>query len=252
MASARAAARTGVLSRAANNLRRAAMSRAYDLGCKAVSALYDHSIATPPILDLNLYFPEHELFAHNWHRIRDECLGAIQDVASVPQFHELMEEQRPLSTHGGKYWRMFLLKAYGSNHRRNQARCPFTTSLLKRAGSVQSATFSILEGRKHIPVHRGPFRGVLRYHLGLVIPRKADGSSSNRLKIDGTTYELKEGGEMLWDDTYPHEAWNDSEEVRAVLILDVIRPGMSLPLKLVTKAIIALVRFWIALKGERA
>ena len=37
------------------------------------------------------------------------------------------------------------------------------------------------------------------------------------------------------DDTYPHEAWNDSDAVRAVLILDVIRPGMSLPLRLLTR-----------------
>jgi aspartate beta-hydroxylase len=241
-----------MLSRAANNIRRAAMSTAYDLGCRAVSALYNHAIATPPILDLNRYFPDHELFARNWHKIREECLGAMQDVGSVPQFHELMEAQKPLSTHGDKYWRLFLLKAYGSNHRRNQTKCPFTASLLKQARSVQSATFSILEGRKHIPVHRGPFRGVLRYHLGLVIPARADGRSSNRLKIDGNVHELKEGGELLWDDTYPHEAWNDSESVRAVLMLDVIRPGMSLALRLVTSAIITLVRVWIVIKGESA
>jgi aspartate beta-hydroxylase len=228
------------------------MSRTYDLGCKAVGALYDQAIATPAILDLNRYFPDHELFVRNWHKIRDECLAAMQDIASVPQFHELMEEQRPLSAHGGKYWRLFLLKAYGSNHRRNQTKCPFTASLLKQARSVQSATFSILEGRKHIPLHRGPFRGVVRYHLGLVIPRNADGSPSNRLTIDGTTYGLKEGGELLWDDTYPHEAWNDSEAVRAVLILDILRPGMSLRLRLLTRVIITLVRTWIVLKGHRA
>jgi aspartate beta-hydroxylase len=241
-----------MLSRAANKIRRAAMSRAYDFGCRAVSALYDRAIATPPILDLNRYFSDHELFAHNWRRIREECLGTLQDVGSVPQFHELMEEQRPLSTHGDKYWRLFVLKAYGSNHRRNQTKCPITASLLKQAPSVLSATFSILEGRKHIPVHRGPFRGVLRYHLGLVIPARADGTSSNRLKIDGNGYELREGAELLWDDTYPHEAWNDSEQVRAVLMLDVMRPGMSLPLRWVTLAIITLVRLWIMIKGERA
>lgn len=228
------------------------MGKTYDLACKAVGALYDHAISTPPILDLNRYFPDHRRFAQNWHRIRDECLAAVQDIGSVPQFHELMEAQRPLSTYGDKYWRLFLLKAYGSNHRGNQAKCPFTASLIKQSRSVQSATFSILEGRKHIPMHRGPFRGILRYHLGLVIPRKPDGSSSNRLKIDGVVHELKEGGELLWDDTYPHEAWNDSEALRAVLMLDIMRPGMSLPLRLVTRAIIVLVRVGVELKASRA
>jgi aspartate beta-hydroxylase len=85
-----------------------------------------------------------------------------------------------------------------------------------------------------------------------VIPARADGTSSNRLKIDGNGYELREGAELLWDDTYPHEAWNDSEQVRAVLMLDVMRPGMSLPLRWVTLAIITLVRLWIMIKGERA
>jgi aspartate beta-hydroxylase len=225
------------------------VSNVYDFFCRVLRGFYDRRIATPPVLDLDRYFPYHKVFAENWEQIKEECLGVMQDIGSIPQFHQVMEAQRPLSTYGNKYWRVFFLRAYGRDHGRNQSRCPFTTSLLKHNKSIQSAAFSILEGRKHIPEHAGPFRGILRYHLGLLMEKNADGSASNRLKIDGVVHELKEGGELLWDDTYPHEAWNDNHRVRAALVLDVMRPGMSLPLRIVTNVIIIIVRSWIVLKG---
>jgi aspartate beta-hydroxylase len=225
------------------------VSRSYDVARRVVGAVYDRRIATPAVLDLDHYFPGHKMFSENWREIKEECLGVLQDVASIPQFHEVMEAQRSLSAHGNKYWRVFLLKMYGRDHHRNQSRCPFTTSLIKRDRSIQSAAFSILEGRKHIPRHTGPFRGILRYHLGLVMPNNADGSYSNRLAIDDVAYELRDGGELLFDDTYPHEAWNDSDAIRVALTLDIKRPGMSLPLRLMTNVIIGIVGGWIALKG---
>ena len=110
--------------------------------------------------------------------------------------------------------------------------------LLQAHPQVISAAFSILEGGKHIPAHRGPFRGILRYHLPLVIPPPLADKPSNRLRVDSLSYALQEGRGILWDDTYEHEAWNDSAAPRAVLLLDVFRPGLSWPPQALTHAIV--------------
>lgn len=227
------------------------MSRLYDWACNQLRSFYDARIDTPPILDRDRYFPQHRVFRENWRAIRAECLDLMRDIGAVPQFHELMAEQKSLSAHGNRFWRLFVLRAYGVDEIGNQARLPFTTSLFKDRREVASVTVSFLEGHKHIPPHRGPFRGVLRYHLGLVIPATADGSSSNRMRIDGVTHELHEGADLLWDDTYMHEVWNDSESVRAALLIDVIRPQMPLMPKLLTRLVLLIVGLAVRLKGWR-
>jgi aspartate beta-hydroxylase len=222
----------------------------YDLTSGTLRSFYDRRVTAPPVLDCDRHFPEHAKFAGYWHRIREECVQLMRDMDAVPHFHDLMPEQRPLSEHGKKYWRLFVLKAYGVDHPANQAKCPFTASLLE-SKSIVSATLSFLEGHKHIPAHRGPFRGVLRYHLGLVIPRNADGSSTNRLRIDGKPYELKEGGELLWDDTYLHEAWNDADTVRACLLMDVARRDLPPMLDWINRVILRMVGMWIRVRYRR-
>jgi aspartate beta-hydroxylase len=227
------------------------VSQLYDWACGRLRSFYDARIETPPILDRDRYFPRHRAFRENWRAIRAECLELMRDIGAVPQFHELMAEQKSLSGHGNRFWRLFVLRAYGVDLPDNQARLPLTTSLFKDRPEVQSVTLSFLEGHKHIPAHRGPFRGVLRYHLGLVIPPKADGSSSNRMRIDGVMYELHEGSDLLWDDTYMHEVWNDSELVRAALLIDVIRPQMPLLPKLLTRLVLLIVGLAVRVRGLR-
>lgn len=172
-------------------------------------------------------------------------------MGAIPRFHELMAEQADLSQYGGKYWRMFVLRAYGVDNAANQARCPAIASLLRDRPHILSATLSFLEAHKHIPPHRGPFRGILRFHLGLVIPKKIDGSSTSRLLIDGNTHPLEEGGTLLWDDTFEHAAWNDADSIRAALLLDVARPGMPWPLAAFNWLVLKTIGFIIRMRGHR-
>ena len=222
------------------------MASFYDAASGTLRRLYDRHITTPPVLDAGRYFPGHAAFEGKWQAIRAECLTLMGEMCAIPQFHELMEEQASLSKHGGRYWRLFVLRAYGADHGANQARCPVLKRLLAEHESVTSAAFSILEGGKHIPAHRGPFRGILRYHLPLVIPEGAP----SRLRVDGHSFTLQEGRGILWDDTYEHEARNEAREARAVLLLDVFRPGMPAPLSLLTRAIVAGIGFTWRLTGR--
>ncbi|HEY3644045.1 MAG TPA: aspartyl/asparaginyl beta-hydroxylase domain-containing protein [Gammaproteobacteria bacterium] len=210
----------------------------YDAGTGTLRRLYDWQVQTPPVLDRQRYFPAHAAFEAEWRTLRAECLALMGEMGAIPEFHDLMTEQAALSKHGGRFWRLFVLRVYGAEHRANQARCPALRRLLQMHPGVTSAAFSILEGGKHIPAHRGPFRGILRYHLPLVIPPPLAGKPSNRLRVAATQHALEEGRGILWDDTYEHEAWNDSSVPRAVLLLDVFRPELSWPLRSLTHAIV--------------
>ena len=215
------------------------MVSVYDAASGVLRQVYDRRVQTPPVLDRRRFFPGHAAFEREWRGIRSECLALMAEMDAIPEFHDLMAEQADLSLHGGRYWRLYVLRAYGADHRANQARCPTLNRLLQADRSVTSAAFSILEGGKHIPAHRGPFRGILRYHLPLVIPPESAGRPSNRLRVDGEHHALREGEGLLWDDTYEHEAWNDSASPRAVLLLDVFRPEMPWALRALTHAIVA-------------
>ncbi len=211
----------------------------YEAASGALRRVYDRHVDTPPVLDKQRYFPGHAAFEAEWQAVRAECDARMAGMAAIPEFHELMAEQADLSKYGGRFWRLYVLRAYGADHRANQAQCPKLARLLAAHPEVTSAAFSILEGGKHIPAHRGPFRGILRYHLPLVIPPPMAGRPSNRLRVDQASYPLEEGHGILWDDTYEHEAWNESPQPRAVLLLDVFRPGMPLGLTLLTHGIVA-------------
>jgi ornithine lipid ester-linked acyl 2-hydroxylase len=80
--------------------------------------------------------------------------------------------------------------------------------------------FSILSPGKHIPPHDGPYKGVLRYHLGLIVPEPEDLVG---IRVGGEVAHWTEGGSLVFDDTYEHEAWNDSDGTRVVLFVDLVR-----------------------------
>ena len=227
------------------------MNQLYAISSGMVRGLYDRYLDTPPILDKQRYFPEYALFEQHWEEIRAECLQLMQEMERVPEFHQLMKQQTDLSQYGNKYWRMCVLRAYGADNAANQARCPAIAALLKDRPQILSATLSFLEGKKRIPPHRGPFRGIVRFHLGVVIPKHADGSSASGLMIDGKTLDLEEGGTLLWDDTYEHAAWNDADGIRAALLLDVARPAMPRGLAAFNWLVLKAIGLVIRIRGQR-
>jgi aspartate beta-hydroxylase len=188
--------------------------------------LYDRRIDTPPVLNAAEVFPGGADFAAAWEGLRDEALAVAGMFDQIPKFHEIMREQTAISANDGRDWRMFVMKAYGADVRPNLARCPLLATLLGDHPEALSATFSYLAPGKHVPLHRGPFRGVLRFHVGLSMPRDDGGELGATLWIDGVPHRLADGETLLWDDTYPHEVLNATDKVRIALLLDVWRPGM--------------------------
>jgi aspartate beta-hydroxylase len=211
----------------------------YSQTADLVRNIFDRRIHTPAILDAERYFPQGAEFAGSWEAIRDEALTIAGSLHSVPRFHELMSAQKAISANDGHDWRVFVLKAYGHDVRPNLEKCPATADLIRRCPSVLSASYSFLAPGKHIPPHRGPFRGVLRFHLGLSMPRGSDGELGAILWVDGEPHRLADGGSLLWDDTFTHEVLNATNDVRIALLLDVWRPEMPADMVALSSLIVA-------------
>ncbi len=209
----------------------------YDHAADVVRAIYDHRIDTPAILDAGRYFPNARRFTQAWTDIRREALAVAETLPRVPRFHDIMPAQADISANDGRDWRLHIMKAYGVAFADRLERCPAVAAILDDVPEAISCSFSFIAPGKHIPRHRGPFRGILRFHLMLSMPNDDTGVPACELLIDDVPYRLADGESLLWDDTFPHEVKNRSQHVRIALLLDVWRPDMPADMRLLSNAI---------------
>ncbi|RRI02325.1 aspartyl/asparaginyl beta-hydroxylase domain-containing protein [Mesorhizobium tamadayense] len=223
------------------------MSNVYDLGTDLVRRIYEKRIDAPAILDIRTHFPNAAKFAAAWQSIRDEALSV--QLNRAPRFDDIMPEQAEISANDGLDWRMFVLRAYDMTIPENLTRMPTLSRLLSECPEVKSAAVSFLAPRKHIPAHRGPFRGIMRFHLGLVIPKQADGRPATIMMINHEEKRIADGECLLWDDTFEHEVINNSDQPRVALLLDVWRPKMSLDMEILSRVIVRGVQLGMRYRG---
>jgi len=152
-----------------------------------------------------------------WQAVRHELDRVLLAMEVLPGFEEIQVEQTELTT--DKRWKIFPLFVYGKWL--NEKRCPATSHALRKIPELKAAMFSILEPNKELPPHRGPYSGVLRYHLGLKIPQP---ESQCGIDVGGDVRNWQEGASLIFDDSHEHSAWNRSSEERIVLFVDFARP----------------------------
>ncbi len=164
-------------------------------------------------------FPWTAAVEREWRTIRAELDRVLVRKADLPNVQELMADAAALSRDGG--WKIFPLVAYGLRSEPNVDLCPETWRILQTIPGLTTAMFSILEPGKRIPPHRGPYNGVLRLHLGLIVPEPREQLG---LRVGPERRHWEEGRALVFDDAYEHEAWNDTAEVRVVLFVDFEKP----------------------------
>nr|WP_314442094.1 aspartyl/asparaginyl beta-hydroxylase domain-containing protein [uncultured Sphingomonas sp.] len=124
-------------------------------------------------------------------------------------------------------WSAFFLWENGVRNEANCARCPGTAAAIDRLplldipGKSPTVMFSILQPRTRIPPHTGSSNIRTTIHLPLVVPPGCG------FRVGAETREWKEGECWAFDDTIEHEAWNNSDQVRAILILDGWNPLLT-------------------------
>lgn len=164
-------------------------------------------------------FPEFRTLEDNWKVIRQELEEVLDERKRLPSLQDISPVNVALTN--DQLWRIFMLYAYGKKIDENCAKCPETTRLVERIPGLKTAMFSILSPGKHIPEHRGPYNGVLRYHLGLMIPEPRE---KCRIAVDGQICRWEEGEGLIFDDSFRHEVWNETDGQRVVLFITFDRP----------------------------
>ena len=175
-------------------------------------------VGDTPVL-ASSHFPFLASFTDNWQSICAEAMEILKHRDDIPAFHEISPDQKKISK--GTNWRTFILFGFGNKLEKNCKEAPSTTRLLEAVPNLQTAWFSILSPGYHIPAHRGVSKGIVRAHLGLIIPKQA---GKCRMRVGDTVNVWRPGEIFVFDDTYEHEVWNDTEEERVILLFDFDRP----------------------------
>ena len=129
------------------------------------------------------------------------------------------------------------------------ARCPHTAAVLARLplldqpGFGPTAMFSALGARTRIPPHTGSSNARLIVHLPLRLPGPAG------FRVGNVTRQWRIGEAWVFDDTIEHEAWNDAEETRVILIFDIWHPALSATERAAVTAMMAARARWFAAEG---
>jgi aspartyl/asparaginyl beta-hydroxylase (cupin superfamily) len=220
----------------------AGRSKPYHQDCNQLTV---PRIPAIPFPDREL-FPELEVVERKTDVIRDELLAALQADRDkftpyigygpgepVNQWQELNHSLR---------WSVLKLWAGGEPVQENIERCPETAKALDAVprvdigGLCPNAMFSALAPRTTIPPHHGETNARLVAHLPLIVPERCV------MRVGFERREWKVGQVLILDDTIEHEAINDSDELRVVLIFDVWNPLLAPEEREMVRAITAAAR----------
>ena len=151
--------------------------------------------------------------------------------------HQPLDQWRELNQ--SPRWSAFHFYDKGREIAERCARAPETMAAIRRlpqaAVDLRSPTamFSVLKPKTRIPPHTGIANFRLVVHLPLVLPGRCG------FRVGGETREWRIGEAWVFDDTIEHEAWNDSDETRIILICDIWSPRLAPEEREAIRAVIA-------------
>ncbi|HNB27402.1 MAG TPA: aspartyl/asparaginyl beta-hydroxylase domain-containing protein [Alphaproteobacteria bacterium] len=204
---------------------------------KLLAKLYARQGKVPDLAIIpNENFPFIADLEANWQAIRAEVEPILRDREAIPHLDRISPDQARIS-HSQK-WRAYFLFGMGEELTGNTERCPRTAELLRRVPGLRSAWFSILGPRYKLKRHRGITKGVLRAHLGLIVPREWQNC---RMNVDGTVVRWRAGKCFVFDDARMHHVVNGTDDERVILLFDFDRP-MRWPSSMLNRWAMALLK----------
>jgi aspartyl/asparaginyl beta-hydroxylase (cupin superfamily) len=194
------------------------------------------TLGNPFIYD-NAAFPWAAGVEREWRTIRAELDRVLVRKDEMPNVQEITADAAAITQDSG--WKIFVLVAYGIRSEPNIGLCPETWRIVRAIPGLKTAMFSVFEPGKRLPPHRGPYNGVLRLHLGLLVPEPG---AHLGIRIGPEFRTWQEGKVLIFDDAYEHEAWNESGDPRVVLFVDFVKP-LRLPASLLNRVLLRLAPF---------
>lgn len=203
-------------------------------GHKEIYYQEPHQFYYPELPQKQFYSPDRFPFlkniSQNWELIRDEATSLIRNPELLQPYLESTAGQ-PHDEHiamiDNPDWSAFYFIKNGKDIPENQLRFPETmkaiqsVDLCRTEGGTPSVLFSLLKAGAHIPPHTGMLNTRLICHLPLIVPNNCG------LRVGNKTVEWVPGQLIIFDDSINHEAWNNSDQDRIVLIFDIWKPELS-------------------------
>lgn len=180
-------------------------------------------------------FDDVKVLDDNWKDIRDEALALYENGLIA------VKDDLPASSfYKDNRWTSFYLKCYDADIPSARELAPKTMALIDQVPSMNLALFACLNPGKKINNHHDPFAFTLRYSLGLSTPN----SDESGIIVNGDDYKWADGESIIFDETYFHRAYNDSDVPRIILMTDIDRP---LKVKIIQKLYYYFGRFFNSL-----
>lgn len=162
-------------------------------------------------------------------RAEFDALIAAEAAEMVPyiQYPERVPMRQWRELNHNRKWTAIHLLQNGAQIEANARHCSKTIEAVSRMdlpqvpGASPNAMFSLLAPRTRIPPHTGVANTRLVCHLPLIVPPGCG------FRVGETIREWHAGEAFVFDDTIEHEAWNDSDELRVVLIFDLWPPALD-------------------------
>lgn len=174
------------------------------------------AVSRGPVLPKDT-FPELAPLKENWETIRDEARGLLEgDHIQRSERHNDLA----FVAFYRRGWRRFYLRWYHDFLPSAREQCPKTVAMIEAIPNATAAAFTMLPPGAELGRHRDPFALAIRYHLGLITPN----SDACAIWVDGHKHSWRDGEEFVFDETYVHWAKNDTDELRVILFVDVMRP----------------------------
>lgn len=172
-----------------------------------------------------------QLLENNWPVIKTELQEFLSKNQGklVPYFNNEMVS-------GPTKWKALSFMFWTLRFRKNSDQCPRTMALLQKVPHLVSASVSLLEPHTQIKPHRGDTNAIIRCHLGLTVPSSLPHCG---FQVGDEQRSWEEGKLLLFNDAAWHFAWNNTDQQRLILLLDVIRPEFSHKKKTICRTVLA-------------
>jgi aspartyl/asparaginyl beta-hydroxylase (cupin superfamily) len=183
---------------------------------KNLNKLFAYFCHDPAILDPREYKWTRD-FRQNYKRIKEEYIRYTKRHQAIP--YRDLDKGLSLNTQG---WNTIFLRIFGNDTPKSMF-FPKTMRLinaLPTQAECTTAYFSILEPNSFIKPHFGIYKGVIRYHLGLIVPQD---HKNVFISVNNQKLHYYAGEDILFDDMFIHWVRNDTQEARVILFLDIKR-----------------------------
>jgi len=175
-----------------------------------------------------------------------EIAAEAKAVLSVPaELESFLQIENPAElgnylggSNASPRWDAYFFYRHGRAYAEHLSACPATANFLQDFPKVHIEShapeicFSVLAPGTHILPHTGVTNSRVVAHLPLLLPKQC------ALKVADVERAWRMNEVLIFDDTFEHEAWNNSTQPRVILLMDTWHPDLSEPEQIALAALV--------------